>query len=397
MSWSTLADTKTQLQRHWERGDLLRPLVAGVSVFPLRLGFKGPTSADITDRFDAVRAWATEWAATALVQLEWREVRHRVQGAQRLPCGVAIATLADALRLLGRQRDADTFVQLLESTRTRCPALLPWLARRPLQALALAHDWPRLLAVLEWMLQHPRPAIYLRQVDVPGVHTKLIENHRAVLAEWFDLVLEPQHVQLACTGVGQFAARYGFLEKPLRIRFRVLDPALPLIAGVQTPDVALDADSFARLRLPVRQVFITENETNFLAFPHVPAALVLFGAGYGWDGLARAQWLHQCRLHYWGDMDTHGFGILDQLRHYFPAVQSFLMDRQTLDAHQAHWGEEPQPLQTELSRLTTAEGALYADLRDNRIRKNLRLEQERIGFGWVNSAIAESVVANPPS
>ncbi|MGJ0431514.1 Wadjet anti-phage system protein JetD domain-containing protein [Methylobacter sp.] len=32
--------------------------------------------------------------------------------------------------------------------------------------------------------------------------------------------------------------------------------------------------------------------------------------------------------------------------------------------------------------------ALYDDLRDNRIRKNLRLEQETISFGYVESALS---------
>jgi hypothetical protein len=40
-----------------------------------------------------------------------------------------------------------------------------------------------------------------------------------------------------------------------------------------------------------------------------------------------------------------------------------------------------------LSRLNTEERALYDDLRDNRLGKNLRLEQERIGFGWVEKAL----------
>ena len=387
MNWSTQGDIKKQLVRLWERGDLLRPLVAGGSAFPLRLAFKGPGSGDVTDRFDAVRVWAAELSVPAPMQLEWRGVRHRVQGTQHLPCGVQIATLDDALRLLGKRRDADSFLQLLEATRSRCPALLPWLERRPLQALALASDWPRLLAVVDWMLQHPRPGVYLRQVDVAGVHTKFIESHRAVLAEWFDLVLAPAQVQADCTGVGQFAARYGFLDKPVRIRFRVLDPALQLLAGLESPDVTLDANSFARLQLAVKRVFITENETNFLAFPRVQASLVLFGAGYGWEGLARAKWLHQCSVHYWGDIDTHGFGILDQLRSHFPGVQSFLMDRPTLDAHQAHWGEEPTPLQAELTRLSPAEAALYADLRHNRIRSKLRLEQERVAYSWLTRTL----------
>ncbi len=32
--------------------------------------------------------------------------------------------------------------------------------------------------------------------------------------------------------------------------------------------------------------------------------------------------------------------------------------------------------------------AHYDGLRDNRLRRNLRLEQERIGFGWIEAALA---------
>ena len=34
----------------------------------------------------------------------------------------------------------------------------------------------------------------------------------------------------------------------------------------------------------------------------------------------------------------------------------------------------------------------HDDLRDNRLRPNLRLEQERIGFGWVEAALAALAV-----
>ena len=149
------------------------------------------------------------------------------------------------------------------------------------------------------------------------------------------------------------------------------------------PDVTLDDDGFSRVELAVRRVFITENETNFLAFPQVRDAIVIFGAGYGWDALARSHWLKDCSIHYWGDIDTHGFDILDQLRGHFDHVASFLMDRATLDAHAAVWGSEDTPLQVDLYRLTPEERALYDDLRDNRIRTGLRLEQEHIGFHWL--------------
>ena len=134
---------------------------------------------------------------------------------------------------------------------------------------------------------------------------------------------------------------------------------------------------------PVQRVFITENETNFLAFPPACNAIVIFGAGYGWDALSRSRWLNNCSIHYWGDIDTHGFGILDQLRGHFDHVISFLMDRTTLDAHASIWGVEDKPLRADLHRLTIEEKALYDDLRDNRIRLGLRLEQEHIGFHWL--------------
>ena len=117
--------------------------------------------------------------------------------------------------------------------------------------------------------------------------------------------------------------------------------------------------------------------------------LLIFGAGYGFEVLDRAAWLQHCRVHYWGDIDTHGFAILDQLRAHLPDARSIMMDRSTLLAFEAHWGVEQRPTRRDLERLNADERALYDDLRDNRIRPKLRLEQEHIGFGWVERALAE--------
>ena len=383
MTWTGPKELKAQLTRLWDRGELLRDAVTGHARFPLRLSIKSPSSADITDRFNEVRAWASELAGTASIRVEWQVLGHRIQGTQKLPASVWVETIDDALAWLGKRREWDRFSALVCATQQTHPALLPWLEKRPLQALQLAAQWPRLLAVVTWLFEHPRPGIYLRQVDLPGVHSKFIEAHRSVLAELLDLALPTNTVDRSKTGNNQFAARYGFLEKPTRIRLRVLDPAIELVAGSTFPDLTLDADSFCRLTVPVKRVFITENEINFLAFPPVRDAIVIFGAGYGWDALARSHWLQNCSVYYWGDIDTHGFGILNQLRGHFDHVVSFLMDRATLDAHTPLWGSEDKPLLADLHRLTPEEKALYDDLRDNRIRAGLRLEQEHIGFHWL--------------
>jgi len=383
VNWTGLGELKAQVMRLWERGELLRDVVTARERFPLRLSLSTPGSGDITERFDLVRSWADQLALTKALRIEWQEIRHRVQGTQRLPLSVWIDTLDGALGWIGKRRELERFAAQVAATRETNEALIAWMAKRPLTALELHAEWEHLLAVVNWFMLHPRPGIYLRQVDVAGVHTKFIEKHRSILTEMLDLVLPAEAIDMTKTGINQFAARYGLLEKPIRIRFRILDADINLINGCSFPDIALDADSFGSLNLGGKNVFICENETNFLALPQLPNAIVIFGAGYGWQALAGCEWLKHCSIYYWGDIDTHGFGILNQLRSYFEHVDSFLMDRATLKNHQIFWGVEDKPLQADLHRLTSEENNLYNDLRDNRIRTCLRLEQEHVSYGWL--------------
>lgn len=387
MSWTQATDLVAQVRKAWDSGALLAPLAGGESPFPMRLRLRAPISTDLVDRFDDVRVWVAELQALRHIRIETRQFRHRVRGNTTLPDEAWVDTLDDALALVDRKDEAAAFEAQVQQTRDRQPSLLGWLRNWPLRALALGPDWPRLLDVVAWMQAHPRPGIYLRQVDIPGVHSKFIERHRGVLIELFDAVLPVSAIDTAASGVGGFQHRYGFAAKPERVRFRVLDPVLSLLPGVAGGDITLDVDSFRALRCDATRVFITENETNFLAFPAVTRSLVLFGAGYGFDALDGNDWLRQCQLYYWGDIDTHGFAILDQLRSRFPHVQAFLMDRTTLMAFEPLWGFENQPVVRDLPRLRDEERALYDELRDQRIRANLRLEQDFVGFDHVHSAL----------
>lgn len=388
MSWTTPADLRAQVQRLWDKGALLAELAGAPSLFPRRLNLKGPTSAELAERFAEARTWIALLEREAKhYRLVRRLINHRTLGANSVPAEIWLDTSNEALRFIGKGREAVRFAELVTLTEEQQPGLLGWLKKRPLRALDLAEEWLRLLAIVAWLTLHPRSGLYLRQVDIPGVHSKFIEKHRSVLTELFDLALPPEANAKAASGPGGFCGRYGFRDKPVRVRFRILDPALALLATGTDQDLTVTHDTFARLDLPAKKVFITENEINFLAFPEVRQGLVIFGAGYGFEMLAQADWLHGCDLHYWGDLDTHGFAILDQLRANFPAALSFLMDRETLLAHQLHWGKEPQPEKRELQRLNKAEYALYDDLRQNRLADRLRLEQERVGFAWVTRAL----------
>ncbi len=388
MRWTTPTDLQAQVHKLWDRGLLLASVAGGESVFPRRLALKGPDSRALGERFSEVRDWIAGLGANeGLYRIEWRSVNHRVLGANRIPSAIWIDTLEQALGLIGKHRAAERFAGMVERTRETRAELIPWLAKRPLRALALAEEWPQLLAIVDWLSKHPRPEVYLRQVDLPGVHTKLIEGHRGVLAEFFDLVLPEEAIDATHTGAFGFCRRYGFLDKPARVRFRMLDPTVRLLPMASDQDITLTQAAFSSLAPPVTTVFITENEINFLAFPNVRDSMVIFGAGYGFANLIAAHWLQEKNILYWGDIDTHGFAILNQLRGFFPHTVSFLMDRETLLAHRQFWGSEPQPQTGDLLRLTTEEQALYDQLRQHTWGVSVRLEQEKIGFRYLAAAL----------
>jgi len=394
MPWTKAADLREQTQKLWDKGTLLSELVNqwvngqsdSSGTFPQRLRLQSPTTSELSARFEEARTWADGLRlGSGRYRLVEREARSPVLGSNRIPDEAWLDTLQDALTLIGKTKDAARFLELVRITKAQQPALLPWLEKRPHVALELKEVWQRLLNVVGWLQAYPRPGVYMRQVDIAGVDSKFIELHLSVLAGLFDLALPPYAIDESARGAAQFCQRYGFLDKPLRIRFRWLEPS----AGSYGEDVTVTQTVFEQLNTPVGHVFITENEVNFLAFPDTPNAMVVFGGGFGGlDRLRRAVWLHQRSVHYWGDIDTHGFAMLDQLRAYLPQVLSLMMDESTLMHHSDHWGHEALAQQRDLPRLTTSERAVYDILRDNRLRVGLRLEQERISFGWVKQSLA---------
>jgi hypothetical protein len=391
--WSDERSLLVQVERLWQSGRLLRERIDPGDLFPRRMVFKTPGSGDLAHDFDAVRAWVADTERLRGFRVEWKTIRHRVIGSNRIPAEAWLDNLETAAALLGRQAELRHFDEMVGDTRERAPQLLAWVANQPLKALSLATAWPRLLDFVLWRKANPSPGIYLREVDLPGLDSKFIEGHRAVLAALLDATLAQEQIDTAASGVRQFERRYGFRGKPERVRYRLLDPGLARLPGVDQ-DITVTSGDFAALCRepqtagPLNQVFITENEVNFLAFPDCPRSLVVFGGGYGFEALAQAGWLRQVNLVYWGDIDTHGFAILDQLRARFPQVQSLLMDEATLLSHREAWGTEGAPHSRELKHLTAAEQRLYQALCSNQYADQLRLEQERIRYQSLEEALA---------
>lgn len=346
----------------------------------MRYPLKKPTTKDWVEKFDDTRAWVDGLATAAKkhsFEIEFKEIAHRQLGLNRFPQAVLFDCDESLFKSIGKLGDVHRFDALCELILKRFPELRPWLEKRPLVALAHDDHWPRLLAVLAFLKQNPRPGIYVRQLEIPEVDTKFIEKHKKLLGELLDLVLPEEAIDWSATGVKKFEQRYGFLAKPLQIRFRILD-SYHYIAGLS--ELQLPVDQFCNLHLDIDTVFITENEINGLAFPEIKRSIIIFGLGFGLDRLAGIDWLGSKNIYYWGDIDTHGFVMLDQLRSYFPGAYSFLMDKATLLTHRSQWGVEEKPSRRELQCLLPDEQEVYKLLITDELASRVRLEQEKISY-----------------
>ena len=401
--WTSLAALRSLSLTAWDRGQLMREALEPSGVYPRRRALKRPSATELRDDYAAAREWAAAlFTAAGPYSLETVDVGRTTIGSNQLPAVAVFASAADEAAFVGRSRELARFLSLADSLAGLDPLLRGWAARRPKPLLDLGEAALTAARVALWLREHPSPGVFVRQLSLPGVHTKFIETHRRTVDEMVAVLVgsqasapldDPADLPIATdtdeallgapaarTPTARFASRHGFLHPPEQLRFRMLDPSIPLLGDAR--DVTVTASAFQSLRLPVTTVIITENLVNFLALPERAGAMAIFGKGYGFSALRDAAWLRDCEVLYWGDLDTHGFGILDQLRAVHPQVTSVLMDEATLLAHREMWVEETSPSRAALGRLTVEEARVYEGLQSGSYGDRVRLEQELVGWEW---------------
>lgn len=388
-SWTAVADLFQILRRRWDRGQYLRPYVAGEPFLPVVLPVKAPTAQEAADDLDAAVAWADRFRRDSHTAggrprflVEYRTIKGRGLGVNEVPARVRVETFEQLCSLLGTADDVRALDAVMEHTKAAVPALADWVIGKPGLALEHREIWPDVLATVKWIAEHDTSRLYVRHLDVPGVDTKFVERHQQLLGQLLRVALPPARIQ---TDGPTFARRYGFLAKPTYSRLRVLSP-LPGFPR-QVTELYLRTDELAAIEVPISTVFVVENEVTYLAFPTVPDAIVVFGEGFASITLDGLPWLKEKEVVYWGDIDTHGFLILNRLRGRLPKVSSLLMDRETLLAHREQLVAEPHPTRAPQPFLTDAEQSLYRDLIEDRFGQNVRLEQERVRFSLVRQAL----------
>lgn len=317
-------------------------------------------------------------------RIEWKSRRSRTHGRNDFPHAIYFDTMDDLAYLSDRMKDWETLQSSVALLRKRQPALEPWLRMGSNWKVILERSdaLADLLSILSYMLEHPRPDCFAREIPIP-VSTKLIEQHRLLLAGWMDLLLPPEAIDCRFSR-NQFEPRYGLRYARPHYLLRILDEELQRALGLPFDELSLPAESIAKLAERGQRVIIVENKVSLLALPPMPSTLALGGLGNGVTQLSDIKWLSTCKVIYWGDLDADGFRILDRLRAVLPQVESCLMDRTIVDqySHLATQGNGDQA--QDVRHLHQNELQCYQHLCQN----NLRIEQEHLPSELIQTALS---------
>jgi hypothetical protein len=367
--------------REWLIGD------PGEGQWPLEVPLGIPTEHAALRQVDGVRAWVSSWQGwQGAGTLSWCERRWKALGVQRLPEKLALCGPDDVAMWIGEPARWERAQSRCQTLTARWPVLAQQLPRYfDVLADYGDADFRRLAEMLDWIANHPQSYLYPRQLPVSGLDSKWLDGRKRLLTDLVAAMQEDSSSDL------DFYQRCGLKAPQILVRMRVLDQALRARVGGMG-DITAPVEDLAGLNLPVSHVFIVENLQTGLAMSDMPGAVVFMRLGYNVDVLPRLPWLARANCIYWGDLDTHGFAILHRARSYIPELQSVLMDEDTLLRHEALWVDESvQHPATELTLLTEQEQQLYRDLKQQRWRQNVRLEQERIDWAAAWSVLQRSI------
>lgn len=371
---------------------VLKAYVTGEAVFPLYIRANKTPEADFAKKHQVLQALYLHSSHHKPYgyHIETAKVKTRLHGFQDEPVAFYFDSLPQYLGYLQKAAEYEAFTADVQLLTNNYVALKPWITNHTAEVIAYHGKWPILLQLIAFFIEHPRPDIFLRQIPVPGMGSKFAEAHKTILYPILNLLLPPEAINEAYSGVLQFEKRFGLRTDVARLRLRWLDENLAkrYIGGLT--DIEAPVEALATMTWQVKTVLVVENKTNLLnaelllTLPAMQDAVAFLGSGRAASLLQHLQWLKGARILYWGDIDAEGFEILDHFLGHFPATEALCMNMDTLHAHRTDWVQRKPVAARQLTRLSGKLMAVYEYVVANRVR----LEQEYIHHEWLMKQLA---------
>ena len=353
--------------------DVLRSYNNGSNYFPKEIGritrIKPSDTiqrfSEITKEIDLLQSHSKDKTGKGYSIL-WDEVKNLKVGKNRFPRSVVFETLDDYLVFLNKKKQFAIFVACRDKIRETFPELMPWFEENPTALISHHESIEDIIKVCEYFKANPSPKMYRRQLPI-DVHTKFIEENESIITSLLNILIADHLNQ----GEKTFERKFNLLYDQTLVRIRFLDKDnFP-----QYPDVTIPLKDFINQEIKCTRVIVTENKMNFLTMPPLRGTVAIWsGGGFNIKYLKDVAWMQSKEINYWGDIDPHGFLILDQMRGYYKQTKSMLMDSKTITEFKLLLKPGKKLSRHQLSFLSAEEREAFEYVQYN----SLRLEQERI-------------------
>lgn len=309
-------------------------------------------------------------------KITWEERIFDKIGKQKVPDKILIDSLDDYLWITGKEKEYEIFIRNNSLINQELPLLQDWILVNPIRLIE--HDtWNDTLKVCKYFMENPRPNLYIRQLPIE-IHTKYISENETIIQSLLEFLI-PGHIN---HNEKKFEKRFNLKYPEPLIRVRFLDKQLSPIKS--TTDISLTLSEFKNFNCDCNCIFVAENLMNFLTLPHLPNTLSIWsGGGFNISYLKESAWIKNKQFYYWGDIDAHGFQILNQFRSYFPKTIAVMMNEETLSYFNEMVVEGEPAKNQSLQCLSESEAKFYDYLKKN----NIRLEQEKITQNFAEEKI----------
>ena len=229
-------EIRNRAQKLWVSGAPLRAWLGAKALFPHSIRFRKPSAQEWLECFAELRSAIKRLEAGSKMRkgvgyrVVFRDVAHQKLGRLRVPDEIVFDTAEDTAACAGESAALARFAEFAQVLRSREPRLEQWLAEQPLRAMEIEATMPQLLDVVAYFQAHPRPMRYARELGIPGVDSKFIEENRALLGAWLDRLLPAQAVDDSARGLAGngFERRFGLRHEEPLICFRWLAPTFLL-------------------------------------------------------------------------------------------------------------------------------------------------------------------------
>lgn len=378
--WTDVEMIRQQLLKKWNQGVFLSNFLRNEEIYPYSIKLKIPKVDDLSTRYTEVLSWIQSLRKESnenvkhSYQLIEKEFQFKNFGKNSLPVAISFSNRQDLLKWIRKKKEFDLFEHNINILLNAYPELKIWAEKYPFKILQLTEEEVKqLILTIKWFQNNPKSNKYLREINIPFVDTKFIENHKSILWDLLESILSEEEIN--GEGIG-FEEKFYLRKKPIFVNLRVFEKRY--FEGFTT--LSLPIEELSEWEIPFEYVFVVENEINFYSFPYVENACVIFGKGYAVEELKKIKCLAKKKIFYWGDIDTHGFKILGILRSYFPNTFSFFMNEETFVKYSKFWVVEKKPFLDSVMYLTPREEEMLHALQNNKYGLSLRLEQERIPY-----------------